>query len=155
VLASSNHVTGGYPVGERVGVEDPVRPDSFYGASKVALEAAGRMYAEKFGLEVAALRIGTFADRPTTTRHLSTWASHPDTVRAVRAAMTTPALGFAVFYVVSANRDGWWDLGAGEAVGFTPQDRAEDARGPFALDHSTFQGGEFAEPDFTVVRQRP
>src|SRR4030081_899663 len=34
VFASSNHVVGFYPRQRRIGVDDPVRPDSLYGASK-------------------------------------------------------------------------------------------------------------------------
>ena len=62
VLASSNHAMGMYMwddarfagTGESMEVraEDPVRPDSLYGASKAWGEALGRMYAERHGLEV-------------------------------------------------------------------------------------------------------
>src|SRR4030081_717409 len=34
VFASSNHVVGFYPRQRRIGGDDPVRPDSLYGASK-------------------------------------------------------------------------------------------------------------------------
>ncbi len=36
------------------------RPDTRYGVSKVFGEAVGRLYADKYGLSVACLRIGTF-----------------------------------------------------------------------------------------------
>lgn len=154
VFASSNHVTGMYPAQARVGPQDPVRPDSFYGVSKAAGEAAGRMYADKFGLAVACLRIGTFAPRPAQHRHLSTWASHDDTVAAFRAAMTAPDLRFAVFYVASANRDVYWDMEPGAQIGFHPLDRAEtipggEAGGP----RYEMQGGDYAAPEYTISRQ--
>ena len=42
----------------------PPRPDTLYGVSKVFGEALGRYYVDRYGLQVACLRIGTFADRP-------------------------------------------------------------------------------------------
>jgi uronate dehydrogenase len=75
VLASSLHVTGFYPAETRIGPDAPPRPDSFYGVGKAFGEALGRLYADKHGIEVLCLRIGTLAERPTTPRHLSTWLS--------------------------------------------------------------------------------
>ena len=63
VFASTNHVTGFYRRSERVGPADPVRPDSMYGATKVFGEAVGRLYADKWGMEVVCLRIGAFGER--------------------------------------------------------------------------------------------
>ncbi|MDF2706186.1 MAG: NAD-dependent epimerase/dehydratase, partial [Nonomuraea muscovyensis] len=48
VLASSNRLTGFYPVSTTITVEMPPRPDGLYGVSKVAVEALGRLYADKF-----------------------------------------------------------------------------------------------------------
>lgn len=94
VVASSGRVTGFRRVGERLDGEAAPRPDGLYGATKAFSEALGRMYADKFGHEVVALRIGTFAERPRTTRDLSTWLSHDDARRLVRAALTAPVEGF-------------------------------------------------------------
>ena len=44
VFASSLHVTGSYDASERISPELPVRPDSFYGASKAWGESLGRLY---------------------------------------------------------------------------------------------------------------
>jgi uronate dehydrogenase len=154
VYASSNHVTGLYPVDVLVGPELPVRPDTYYGVSKVAGEAVGRLYAENFGLEVACLRIGTFAERPTSPRHLSTWASHADTIRAFRAAMSAPNLAFEIFYVASANRDLYWDMESGERLGFHPVDHAEDFADGLVGKSYALQGGEHALPQYTLSRQR-
>ena len=41
------------------------------------------------------------------------------------AALTTPDPGFAVLYGISANTRAWWDLEAGRALGYLPQDDAE------------------------------
>lgn len=42
--------------------DDPTKPDSYYGVSKVAGEALGQLYAERHGIEVVNLRIGWLMD---------------------------------------------------------------------------------------------
>jgi uronate dehydrogenase len=123
VYASSNHATGMYPVGAPLDGAQPPRPDGIYGASKVWGEALGSMFAERFGLEVVCLRIGSFRERPTERRELATWLSHGDAVRLVRAALTAPAVRFEIVYGVSANTRAWWPLTG--RLGYAPQDDAE------------------------------
>lgn len=123
VLASSGRATGFYRVGERLDGDATPRPDGLYGATKAFAEALGRMYADKFGLEVVALRIGTFEERPRTARDLSTWLSHDDARRLVRAALTGPVDGFVAVYGVSANTRSWWGLPP--SLGYAPEDDAE------------------------------
>jgi uronate dehydrogenase len=125
VFATTNHVTGFYPVTQRIGPSDPVRPDTYYGVSKVFGEGLGRLYHDKFGLRVACIRIGTAIPRPVDERHLSTWLSPGDLGRLVTACLTSPDLGFAIVYGASANRRGWWDLEPGRKLGYEPQDDAE------------------------------
>src|SRR3954447_3908211 len=108
VYASSNHATGMYPVGVPLDGSYPPRPDGLYGASKVFGEALGRMYVDRFGLSVVCLRIGSFQPRPREKRELSTWISHGDTVRLVRASLTADDVGFAIVYGASANTRRWW-----------------------------------------------
>ncbi len=154
VFASSNHITGMYPVGVQVDPGSPVRPDGFYAVAKVAGEALGQMYAEKFGLGVVCLRIGTVAVRPTEVRHLSTWVSYPDTVRAFRAAMRRPVPGFTTFYVSSANRRAFWDPDGGAQFGYRPEDEAEvyaDGLGGPIYDR---QGGKHATVEYTLGLQQ-
>jgi uronate dehydrogenase len=125
VYASSNHAVGFTPRAAMVPVETPARPDSFYGFGKAAAEALGSLYHDRHGLGVACLRIGSFRDRPTTRRHLSTWLSPADAVRLVDACLRAPDLGFRVLYGISANTRAWWDLGPGRAIGYHPADDAE------------------------------
>jgi len=125
VFASSLHVTGFYDAGERIGPEAPVRPDSCYGLGKACGENLGRLYADKHGLEVVCVRIGTFAERPTTPRHLSTWLSPQDAVELFYRCLVAPDVGFTVVYGASANQRGWWDLGSAERLGYQPVDNAE------------------------------
>src|SRR3954447_7658625 len=123
VYASSNHATGMYPVGAPLDGSQPPRPDGIYGASKVWGEALGRMFAERFGLEVVCLRIGSFRERPTERRELATWLSHGDAIRLVRAALTAPGVGFEIVYGASNNTRRWWPLTG--ALGYAPEDDAE------------------------------
>jgi uronate dehydrogenase len=126
VYASSNHATGMYPVGEPLDETYVPRPDGLYGVSKVYGEALGRMYVERFGLEVVALRIGSCQERPLVPRALSTWLSYPDCVRLVDAALTAPDVGFTIVYGVSNNTRRWWPASdAHRRIGYEPQDDAE------------------------------
>jgi uronate dehydrogenase len=147
VVASSGRATGFYRVGERLDGDATPRPDGLYGATKAFSEALGRMYADKFGLTVVALRIGTFEERPTTTRDLSTWLSHGDARRLVRAALTAPLDGFLAVYGVSANTRAWWDLPP--QLGYEPVDDAEDYAAEVAPDDGIpFQGGPATARDY-------
>ena len=83
VLASSNHATGYTPrpgSGLLTEADAPPRPDTYYGVAKVTMEALGSLYADRYGLDVVCLRIGSAFAEPTSTRHLSTWLSPSDTV---------------------------------------------------------------------------
>ncbi|WP_422870481.1 NAD-dependent epimerase/dehydratase family protein [Curtobacterium sp. RRHDQ10] len=153
VYASSNRLTGSYPAGIHVTPDMPPRPDGFYGVSKVAGEALCRLYADKFGVSTISLRIGSYEEQPAPGRQQRTWLSPADAVRAFVAAMTTTE-HTAVFYASSANTDGWWDLRAGEAVGFVPQDDASARTAPEPLDPSVPQGGEYASPAYSSDRMR-
>ena len=125
VFASSLHVTGFYDAADRISPQVPVRPDSFYGVGKACGENLGRLYADKHGLQVVCVRIGTFAERPTTPRHLSTWLSPRDAVELFWRCLVAPNLGFTVVYGTSATRRGWWDSGPVEQLGYRPMDDAE------------------------------
>jgi uronate dehydrogenase len=125
VFASSLHVTGFYDADEHINPEMPVRPDSFYGVGKACGENLGRLYADKHGLQVACVRIGTVAERPTTPRHLSTWLSPRDAVELFYRCLVARELTFTVVYGTSANQNRWWDPGPVERLGYRPVDNAE------------------------------
>jgi len=161
VLASSNRVTGFYPVGHLTAVHEPVRPDGLYGVSKAAVEALGRMYADKFGLSVICLRIGSFEHTPSEPRHLATWLSPRDAIGYIRAALTAPpSTRFATVYAVSANTRRFWELPGPAALGYVPIDDAErHSEGiPGAdvpADPAAPQAGRFALPEFTLEHLDP
>lgn len=153
VYASSNRLTGMYPAGEHVSPDMPPRPDGFYGVSKVAAEALCRLYADKFGISTVSVRIGTYEQRPSSAREQRTWLSPADAVRAFLAAMTTSA-HTAVFYAVSANAERWWDLDAGAAIGFVPQDDAAEWSAQEQVDARMPQGGIYASAEYSTDRMR-
>ncbi len=157
IFASSNHVIGFYRADTDVGVNEPPRPDGYYGVSKVFGEAMGRLCADKFGMEVACLRIGSFRSRPEDARQLGTWISHGDMARLARCCVEAPAFHYLVLYGLSANRRARWgdDHAARTHIGYQPQDNAEDfaaelealpsAAGPVA---EAFHGGPAAAMGF-------
>ena len=155
VFASSNHTIGYYRVGDVVGIDGPPRPDSRYGVSKVFGEALGRLYADKHGLSVACLRIGSFRKEPGDFRQLATWISPRDTAQLVRRCIDAPPFHFIVLYGVSANTRARWRNPHAAFVGYAPQDNAEAYAQRFAapaLDGSDpaaeFHGGPFCALEF-------
>ncbi len=72
VFASSNHAIGMHPAEDRLALGCDMRPDGFYGLSKVWSEAMTRMCWDKHGIEDISIRIGTATEKPTEPRHLST-----------------------------------------------------------------------------------
>jgi len=157
VYASSNHAVGYTPRSALATVDLPPRPDTYYGLSKVFGEALGRLMVDRYGMEVVSLRIGSWKDRPTSVRELSTWISPADGVRLVHAALSAPDVGYAVVYGISANTRAWWDLAPARALGYLSVDDAEDyAEGILAEqgepDRSDLAlarlGGRFAGPDY-------
>ncbi|MFD1540411.1 NAD-dependent epimerase/dehydratase family protein [Nonomuraea guangzhouensis] len=153
VLASSNRLTGCYPAAQTVSAQMPPRPDGLYGVSKVAVEALGRLYADKFGLQVVCLRIGSLEAEPSEPRHLATWLSPDDCAGFVWAALTRADVTFTAAYAVSANSRRFWELD--DRLGYRPRDDAEayadripGVAGYFAGDQ--LQGGDYATADYTL-----
>lgn len=129
VLAGSIHATGftAVPDEEHPVPDDvEVRPDTYYGVSKAAMEALAGLYHHRHGMDVVCLRIASRFPRPSSERMLSTWLSPSDALRLMRAALTTNAPGFRIVWGVSANSRGYLGSGGGAAIGFRPRDNAED-----------------------------
>ncbi|MEI7059284.1 NAD(P)-dependent oxidoreductase [Nocardioides sp. CCNWLW239] len=129
VLASSNHATGFYDIDSAPegGLPADVfpRPDTYYGVSKVAIEALGSLFHDRYGIDVTALRIGSCFEKPWDRRSLWTWMSPDDGARLLEACLATPEPGYRVVWGISRNTRNWWSLEAGEAIGYHPQDDSE------------------------------
>ncbi|MDJ0339056.1 NAD(P)-dependent oxidoreductase [Cryobacterium sp. PH31-O1] len=128
VLASSIHSAGFVPVptdGTLVPDDVGVRPNTFYGVSKAAVEALGSLYHDRYGLDVICLRIASRFAEPTGERTLSTWLSPADAVRLFDACLQTENPGFRTIWGVSANTRGYLSAEGGAAIGFRPVDDSE------------------------------
>jgi uronate dehydrogenase len=147
MVASSTHAAGfhrrddaAYPDG--LPADLPIRPDTLYGWSKVAVEGIGRLYADRFGMDVICIRIGLWFPTPPQTRGLATWLSPDDGARLVEACLSAQNPGFRIIWGISRNTRRWWSLAEGEAIGYFPKDDAE----VFAAERIA----EFGEPDFSA-----
>jgi uronate dehydrogenase len=157
IFASSNHAIGFHRRERFIDNTVQPRPDTRYGVSKVFGEALGRLYADKHGLSVACLRIGTFRnpDRPDNARQLLTWISHRDMVQLVQRCIDYPDYHFAVVYGVSNNLRSRWDNTNVKFLGYKPEDDSEIyaaeilARGEVENEISAqFHGGFFTPMEF-------
>ncbi|MFD0560143.1 NAD-dependent epimerase/dehydratase family protein [Stackebrandtia endophytica] len=143
MLASSNHAVGfspreGIPEGG-LPADTPARPDTLYGLSKVGIEAAGRLFADRYGLNVICVRIGSWFPTPPGVRGLATWLSPDDGARLVEACIAAEDPGYRLIWGISRNTRRWFSLAEGEAIGYDPQDDAESFADQLI---------EGAEPDF-------
>ena len=154
LLASSHHAAGFHRRDTPTAQTLVPRPDSYYGVSKVFGEAMGRMYADKFGLQVLCMRIGAYRERPSDIRQLSVWISPRDMVELVRRGIEAPDFSYATVYGVSANTRSFWDNSAAAFLGYAPVDNAEDwaeavlAGPPEEPNAVPFQGGWYCAKDF-------
>ncbi|MBN6053257.1 NAD(P)-dependent oxidoreductase [Nonomuraea sp. RK-328] len=115
------------------------RPDTFYGVSKVVMEALGSLYHDRFGMNVTVIRLGTCNEASGDTRGLATWISPGDLARLVEAAFTAP--GYHVVWGVSDNARRWWSLDEARAIGYVSRDDSEAYAAPLLA--------EQGEPDLT------
>jgi uronate dehydrogenase len=159
VFASSNHVTGFHPRGERIGPDAEFRPDSRYGVAKIFGEALGRLYADKHGLEVICLRIGQFRPVPSNIRMLSLWLSPGDMARLAERCVLASDVGFEVVYGISANTRNWYDNPGASRIGFVAADNAENHRDGIPPEghvesevEAAFQGGPFCSAEYDSKR---
>ena len=158
IFASSNHAVGFYPRTRRIGTDEAVRPDSFYGVSKAFGEALCSFYADKFAMRCMSIRIGNIAERPADKRRLAIWQHPDDLAQLITIGLEHPDIHHAIVYGASHNERAWWDNGAALALGYRPEHSAEDhvdhamaeqaKLGPNAVG-DLFQGGTFCAADFS------
>lgn len=104
----------------------PDTPANAYGHEKLEMEALGREYAAKHGLEVVCLRIGNVNDtdlpKPTTDVRPQRWLSKRDLGRLVTACLQAETVpdNFQIVYGVSRGSVFDWV----NPFGFTPLDSA-------------------------------
>ena len=162
VFASSNHAVGFTPRDV-----DPApdylfpAPDTYYGVSKVTGEALGSLYHHRYGMDVVCLRILSCFERPSGLRMLATWLSPADVGRLVTASLEVPSPGFRVVWGVSANTRAWFRMDEARALGYEPQDDAEDyaeeliarlGEPDATADEHRWLGGSFTGPEYDADR---
>jgi nucleoside-diphosphate-sugar epimerase len=170
VFLSTNHVMGGYEDefspelyqpghGLVIDHEDPVRPDSFYGASKAYGEDMGRYYVENYeypkqfyAIRVCSVRMPEY-DHPygdaekavedgeiergspeydeTVARMKAMWQSRRDFAHEIDCCLQDDDVEFGIFSGVSDNDRRWYDLEhARSRIGYYPQDNGEEWDSP-------------------------
>lgn len=158
LLASSIHAAG-FLASDRARDErmPHPRPDSFYGVSKVAVEALGSLYADRYGMSITSARIGTFGATVREPRMLATWLSADDAARLVEACLRLDAPGHRVIWGVSDNTRGWVDLEPGAEIGYVPLDDSDEsasaelrAQADAVLAERQVLGGVLAGEDFPL-----
>lgn len=161
VLASSHHAVGFHPKYDGASAPDYMypRPDSFYGVTKVAGEALGSLYHDRYGMDVICLRIASYQPVPSDKRQLGHWLSPTDCVGLIEAALSAANPGYKIVWGVSDNTRRWMSLNEAESMGYKSVDNAEDyaeevlanldpdnvQNGHFG---TNFLGGAFCVPDF-------
>ncbi len=128
VFASSNHAIGFYPQTQVIDADDPPRPDSMYGLSKVFGEQLSRYYFDRAGIETVCLRIGSSFPAVNNPRMMCTWLSYDDLVEALRVSLLTPRVGHTILFGASNNKRQWWDNRKAAHLGFQPKDSSEQFR---------------------------
>ncbi|GAA0237629.1 NAD-dependent epimerase/dehydratase family protein [Haladaptatus pallidirubidus] len=170
VFGSTNHVMGMYEVEHRpelysptydlvIDHTDPVRPDSYYGASNSFGEDFGRYYVENYEYpkRFYALRICTVNDEAydhpygdaeagvddgkwersdpeydeQVARMKATWQSRRDFAHQIDCCLQDESVTFDIFSGISDNRRRWFDLEHVRAkIGYDPQDDSEEWEAP-------------------------
>jgi uronate dehydrogenase len=154
LFATSNHAVGFYRRDEIIDHRVMVRPDSRYGVAKAFGEALGRLYADKYGLEVFCMRIGNVNPAPLDKRRLSIWISPRDMAQLVAIGIEHPEIRFEIVYGVSDNARSWYDNANALRLGYAPQDDSEVyAEAVLAREQpgnpraEIFQGGAFVHEE--------
>jgi uronate dehydrogenase len=160
VFASSNHAIGMHPVTDKLGLDCDLRPDGFYGLSKMWGEGLARLYWDKHGIESVCVRIGSAIERPTEFRHLSTWFGLDDLLQFTECCINAPEVGFLVAWGVSNNTRSYWTPADCERIGYRSTQNAEDyaadilsRTNPLDAVGQHYQGGSFASFDFTPPKR--
>jgi len=151
VFPTSNHAVGFYRRDETIDHRVYPRPDSRYGVSKVFGEALGRLYTDKYGMEMYMIRIGNVNPKPIDKRRLSIWISPRDIAQLVSIGIDHPDIKFEIVYGISGNQRAWYDNSNAFRLGYKPQDDSEGhahdvlAREKPSTDKiaETYQGGMF------------
>jgi uronate dehydrogenase len=162
IVASSNHAVGFYPRSEVIDDRVLPRPDGRYGLSKAFAEMLGRLYADKYGMEVFCIRIGAMTLEPEDVRRLAIWIHPEDLTSLVELGMSASGIRFEIVYGMSDNKRTWWDNSNAIRLGYRPKHRSEDfAEAVIARERKRdpndpaeiYQGGAFVTAESVIHRK--
>lgn len=160
IYASSIQAVGFHRLATGVSQGSRIRPSGYYGVTKAFGEALGSLYADKFGISVACLRIASFEPEPEDQRQLATWLSPSDCVKLFRACIEADPFSFAIAYGVSANTRTVVKDTPPAAINFQPSNDAEVFLRSIGFDPelktatSLFAGGAYCGLGFTGEFER-
>lgn len=144
VYASSIHAVGMHKSADKIGLDAPHKPDTFYGLAKCFTEDLASMYWDKRALESVCLRILSCPDA-TTARSLGTWLSEGDLIHLVERAVLAPDVGFSVIFGVSDNDRAPVNNDLAQHLGYKPKDDAEQFADKIMADAPPFDSNDRAQ----------
>lgn len=170
ILASTNHVLGMYEKENKPEIykkefslnldkKTPVRPDSYYGTSKVFLESLGRYYVENYEYpkRVYVLRLGSIrepsGDHPysdaekgvkenkwdknskkylqSVNRMKGLWQSRRDLAHMIDCCLKNDTVKYDIFNGISDNSRSWFDISnAKKVLDYNPKDSSDEWKEP-------------------------
>ena len=125
IYASSHHAIGFLPRGF-YDEKAPIRADSWYGVSKAWGEVLAAYYADKHGLNVVSIRIGSVTDKAMDERRTHTWNSPRDLARLFELALKRKEKGHRLVYGASECPQPFFDLSSARDLGYEPMDYSHD-----------------------------
>lgn len=159
IYASSHHAIGFLPRG-LYDENTPIRADSWYGVSKAFGEVLAAYYADKQGLNVVSVRIGSVTEKVVDERRKHAWCSPRDLAKLFELALTRKETGHRMVYGVSECPEPFFANAGAREIGYEPSDQSEnnladeslrdalpDVRDP----DSFFIGGYFASRGLSDV----
>jgi len=153
IYASTHHAVGFLPRGAHIDHTTPPRPDSWYGITKACGEMLASHAADRYGLDVMTIRIGSVSEKVPDERRVHIWCSARDLASLIQLGLTGPQQGYHLVYGVSNCPDPMIDNRYAESLGYRAQDDSLDHLTDPALAHQVpdpenpehrYIGGHFA-----------
>jgi L-ascorbate metabolism protein UlaG (beta-lactamase superfamily) len=114
-----------------ISTDDPARPDSLYGVSKLFGEELAKYYFDAHAVSSVCIRLGSVTTKRgdpylTKPRAHALWLSQRDLVELFRCSIEAPEIDCITVFGISANTRRWWNIEPGhERIGFRPRDDGE------------------------------
>jgi uronate dehydrogenase len=126
IYASSHHAIGFFPRGAAIDEETPIRADSWYGVSKAFGEILAKYYADKHGLNIVSVRIGSVTEKAVDERRKHAWSSPRDLARLFELGLKRQEKGHRLVYGVSECPEPFFNNDSAKEMGYEPMDNSED-----------------------------